>query len=811
MSMTEKILYDVRYARRRLLRNRTFSLAITLSFALGIGANAAMMTLLDALLFRVPAHVRAPERLMQVSVRTVPDYEALARRSRSFASVGAAGSQPLTLETDHGSFATVRALYASATYFSTLGTTPLLGRFPAPDEQQRGAAPVAVLAASAWRRWFGADRVLLGRTIRLGGKPFTVIGVAPEGFVGFGRVPADVFLPLQSAALFMGDAPFADRRITWLQTTGRLKPGYSVSQAALEVTTLLRQAQTADPRFASEIPAAPVVPLLQVLRDSRGTAARVALWVGIVAIVILLVAAINVANLVVVQTARDGYADAVHAALGASPGRVLRLRAVELLLLGVVGSGAGLLLAMTVMRVAVAVLASTVTLVGIALDARFASIGLTTTLVALGVGLVPSLLVRRRMDLSRLVRLGAQAPRRGALRMRQALVGGQLVLVTMLLVGAGAFQKSVRAVQATDLGVREQGLYVVPLDFESIATPPGQIPERLERLHARIRAISSVAGTADVVGRTFLGEISLTQSVPGRDSLPSVRALPYVPVGIVSPEYFRVVGTPIIAGRGFDAADVGGQRRVMVVSQRFADAYWPNENALGRCVHLFGSGACTDIVGVTKDRRGLPPDSARIPEYYVAAGSPDIPVEPTAAFSPRVLLVRTTAVRAGLEAEIARAVRSEVPDLPLVQVRPLQELLDPGLRSWRLGARLFTTFAALAFLLGAVGIYGVFSMMLEQRRREFAVRLALGAQTSRIALGLVVDLLRIVGIAAGVGLVVGWSVRRWTKPLLFATSTVDPWILLPTAGLLLLLGLLASLRPIREVAHIEPAVLLRSE
>lgn len=811
MIVTDQLAFDLRYARRRLWLHRTFSLAIMLSLALGIGANTAMVSLLDALMFRAPAHVRETNEIIQLSVGTFLDYEALAERSRSFSAVGAAGNQPLTLETEKGALTTVRVVYASDSYFSTFGTTPLIGRFPAKDENRSGVDPVAVLAAATWRRWYGSDRAVLGRTIRLGGRPFTVIGVAPEGFVGFGRHPADVFVPLRSASLFMGEAPFADRRITWLQSFGRLRSGVDQRQAALEVTAFLREGQAAEPQFGSELPATPVVALVQALRENRHSVVQVAVWVTSVAVIILLVATLNVANLVGLQSARDGFADAVHAALGASPARVMRLRLVELGMLGAIGASAGVLLAVMVLRVSVLLLAPSGVIVNVPLDARLALISLTSILVALGMGLIPSLVLRRKIEVASMLRRVVGNPRRGVVGTRQAVVGLQLALLAVLLVGAGAFRKSVRAAQASDLGIQERGLYVVPVDFKSISTPPSQIRERLDRLHERLRTIPSVAGSADVVGQTFLGEISLTQSVPGRDSLPSARALGFVSAGIVSLGFFRVVGVSIIAGRGFDQEDVGSQRRVMIVSQQFAEAYWPGESALGRCVHVFGSGECTDVVGVTKDRRGPPPDSARIAEYFIPSGAPGIPTEPTAAFSPRVVLVQVSTPRQGIESEIARTVRGELPNLPLVQVRSLQELLDPGLRSWRLGARLFTSFASLALVLGAIGIYGVLSMMLEARRREFAVRMALGARTSSIAWVLFRDMLRIVGVAVALSLYVGWSVRRFTQPLLYATSTMDPWVLLPTAGLLVVLAVIAGVRPVNDVSRIEPAVLLRGD
>lgn len=811
MNLADQLAFDLRYARRRLLQHRTFSLAIALSLALGIGANTAMVSLLDALMFRAPAHVREANQVMQLSVATFLDFEALAQRARRFASVGAAGSQPLSLETENGTLSTVRAAYVSDSYFTTFGTTPLVGRFPAADENRRGAEPVAVLAASTWRRWFGSDRGIVGRNIRLGGRAFTVIGVAPEGFVGFGRRPADVFLPLLSATLFMGEAPFADRRISWLQTFGRLRAGASSRQAALEVTAFIREGQNAEPRWGNELPATPIVPLLQALRDSRQSVAQVAVWVTAVAGIILLVAAVNVANLVGLQSKRDEFANAVHAALGASPARVVRLRVVELGVLALMGAGAGVLLAALIRRIYVLLLVPSGVLVDIPLDGRFAITCVMSTVLALGIGLRPSLVLRRRIEVSSTLRRVADIPRRGSIGRRQVVVGLQLALLAVLLVGAGAFQKSVRAVQAADLGIQAGGLYVVPIDFESISTPPSQIRGRLDRLHERLRTIPSVVGTADVVGRTFLGEISLTQSVPGRDSLPSARTLGVVPADIVSQDFFRVVGTPVIAGRGFDDSDIGAARRVMIVSQRFAEAYWPGESAIGRCVHLFGSAACTDVIGVAKDRRGVPPDSGRIAEYFVPSGAAGIPTEPTAAFSPRVILVKVSAPRSGIEGELAQVVRSELPNLPLVQVRPLQDLLDPNLQSWRLGARLFTSFASLAFLLGAIGIYGVLSMMLDARRREFAVRMALGARTSRIAWTLIVDLLRVIGVALAISIYVGWSTRRITQPLLFATSTVDPWILSSTAGLLLVLAAIAGARPVRDVACIEPAVQLRGD
>lgn len=818
----EGIVHDVRYALRGLRRQPGFAAAVVLALGFGLGATAAMFGIVDRLLLRPPAHVRAPEDVGRLyftetfswagvvtqESTSYPDFVTLRDHTRAVRQVAA--YFPRALSVGRGRDAQqVRSIAASGAYFPLLGVRPVLGRFfgPAEDALPTGQR-VAVISDGFWRRRFGADSSVLGRTIELDQTAFTVIGVAPAGFTGVGLNAVDVWVPLSTVGAHTigeGWEHFGGWR--WIRLLARRTPGYTREQANAEMTTIYRAAlqERGHPDSTATVTVGSIIAARGPHDGGSGVSeARISLWLGGVAVFVLLIACANAVNLLLARAVRRRREIGVRLALGVSRGRLVRQLLVEGLLLAVLGGVAGLTIARWGGGVLRALLLPGVSWHESLFDTRLLGLaGGLVLLVAMVTGLAPAAHALSQ-NLIGSVKAGAREGPSGRSRVRQGLVLLQATLSVVLLVGAGLFVRSLRNVRGIPLGFDASRVLLVDLnltdaDAETRDALFQQARDRVARLPVVERA--SVALSAP-----FWSSFSTGLRVPGLDSLPTSQdGGPYV--NAVTPEFFATMGTPILRGRGFSEADGRSAPRVAIVSETFARMVWPREDAIGKCL-ILGSdtAACSTVVGIAADaRRQSLTGDAPVMQYYTPLAQEQ---------SPGVMRVLFVRVRGDLDkalVAVRRETQSVSADLPYPTVRYLADLVEPEIRPWKLGATLFSIFGAVALALAALGLYSVVAYSVAQRVHEMGVRVALGARGGDLARLVVRQTLWVVAVGLAVGLVAAVIAGRWAQPLLFHVSPRDPVVLGAVTGTLLLVGVLASLAPARRAARVSPAEVLKAE
>jgi predicted permease len=816
---------DLRYAARQLRRAPGFTAVVVLTLALGIGANATMFGVLDRLLLSGPAHVVDADRIVRLYATTadaaapttssvVPyaTYEALRAGAPAFAQLAAytmAVDAPVGRDDD---VEQLRLRAATATLFPLLGVRPALGRFfgPAEDTPPVGA-PVVVLGHETWQRRFAGDSAVLGRTLLVDGRTFTVVGVAPRGFTGAEHEPADLWIPMGSQLTPPRPDWPTTRSASWVQVVGRVAPGATLDRATMEATRTERRAWAA----VDALPAQREIemsarPLWFDRSGKESLEVSVSRWLQGVAAAVLLVACANVANLLLARAVRRRREVAVRLALGIGRGRLLRLLVAEGMLLAVVGGATGLLLAYWGGEFLRATLLENMRWAGSPVDARVLAVAAAVTLATgLLVSLVPAVLASRS-DLVAGLKSGTPG---GGTRsqLRGALTIAQAALSVVLLVGAGLFVLSLQKVRGLRLGIDTDRVVLVEMSYPRlIELPEAQRgAERARRaamraeLHERLRRLPGVAATAASAGTPFWSAMSRSLRVEGHDSLPTLPGGgPYV--SAVTPDYFAAAGTRLVRGRGFTSADRAGAERVALVSTTMARVLWPRGDAIGRCLYVGADTApCARIVGIAEDVRRFQLREEPAMQYYVPLDQ--LPGETA------VTMVRAAGDPAALMPVISRHVQQLDPSVRYVTTRLLQDVVHPQMRPWRLGAALFGLFGVLALLVAAIGLYSVMSYTTAQRTHELGVRLALGARpgdVGRLVLGSGVALTG-GGILLGVlAAVVG---GLWAEPLLFDVSPRDPVVIGGVVLTLLGVAVLASVVPARRATRIAPSAALRTE
>lgn len=823
----ERLGQDLRYALRALGRAPGLTLAVVLTLGLGIGINAAMFGVVDQLLFRNPAYLPQPDQVHRIylhregrqGLRTETTFEYaryldLRRWTTSFSHFAAFSVRTLPVGT--GTAARQEPVgTVSAELFDIFDPRPLLGRFfTAAEDSVPVGSTVAVLSWGYWQSHYGGARDALGQVLRIGTTDYTIIGVAPRGFEGVadGQSPG-LFIPVTAYA---GHEAYIRNRATyftrynwsWMDVIARRKPGVSTATASADLSQAYRKSYDAEreesPELAPPEVARPTALAGALLRE-RGPRAspetRVAAWVGGVALVVLLIACANVANLLLARAVRRRREVAVRLALGVSRGRLAAQLLTESLLLAGGGALAGLLLGTWGGRVLQALfLPDRPDLTALA-DRR--TLLLTFALAALAgvlTGMAP-LLQARRTDLTESLKSGARdgGYRRG--RMRTALLLAQAALSAVLLVGAGLFVLSLRHIHAVPLGYDTRPVvYVYPeqrgtrLDDDAAAA----LRRRLREAAAALPEVQQAAlGLTVPFWDTWVEDLS----VPGIDS---VQRLGSFTLQGASPEYFATVGTRILRGRGFTEADTRSAPRVAVVSQAMAATLWPGQEALGQCMKVEADSLpCTTVVGIAENihQNSLIDDPSL--HYYM----------PVAQYHPEagVLFVRVRGEGADQVETLRRTLQALMPGDAYVRVTPMRDIVEPTMRSWQLGATMFTAFGGLALVLAAIGLYGVIAYDVAQRDHELGVRIALGARGRDIVRMVVGDGLRVAlaGVLTG-SLLALWA-GGWLAPLLYEQSPRDPEVFLGVAAALLVVALLASTLPALRATRVDPNTALRSD
>lgn len=826
----EAVWKDAIATLRGLRRSPAFTIGILLTFALGFGANAAMFSVLDRLLFRSPPLLRDPASVHRVylfrTVRGVEDqtggqyarHADLARWTRSFSSV--AGHSIRTLAVGVGQDAReLRVAVVSAGFFGFFDAPPVAGRyFTVAEDTPPAGAPVAVLGHAFWQTQLGGSRDVLGSTLQIGSVLYTIIGVAPREFVGLWPLrPPAAFIPVSSYSASVSGPNWQSNYGTaiGLGTIVRRKPGVNTSTASVDLTnafTLSYRAQYAsesnaralEERIASLRPRAFAGPILPERGPSRSNIAKVATWMSGVTIIVLLIACANVANLLLARAFTKRREIALKLALGVSRARLLSQFLTESMLLAVGGSALGLVLAVWLNALLSGAFLPGAARAPVVTDARtLVFLAMVTVAVGVFASVLPMLQVRR-LSLTDDLKSDARAGTYQRSRARAALLVLEAALSLVLLVGAGLFVRSLHNVRAVRLGFDPDSILVVQPALRGVALDSAGFVALRQRLLAAATTVPGITHASLQFAVPFATMSSWPLYVAGIDS---VRTFGRFDVNAVSSDYFATMGTRLLRGRGIQASDVEGSMLVMVVGASMANVLWPNQDPIGKCVRIEQpANPCTYVVGVAEDihTQSIGPEE-RFFFYYV----------PAAQFRPHEddggLFARVRGDAEDFIEPLRQRLQQEMPGASYVSVTRLGENVEGETRAWVTGASLFTAFGALALVLAGLGLYSMIAYSVAQRRKELAIRTALGAAAADLLRLVLADGLRFATFGVLVGGLIALVAGRWIEPLLFNQSPRDPAVFGVVTALLLLVALTASAIPAVRGARVDPNAALRGD
>jgi predicted permease len=830
---------DTRYALRGLARRPGFTAAAVLTLGLGIGANAAIFSLVNAVLLQ-RLKVNDSQQVVHVNgeggnVLSYPEYADLRDHQTVFDGLAAWGGILASLN-DGGEAQLVRGLIVTGNYFEVLEVRAALGRLLAPsDDVTPGAHPVVVLDHAFWRSRFGARPDVVGRDLRLNGQRFTIVGIAPAGFSGtLLGARRSLYVPMMMQAVmrppragYSGemDPDLLKRRGNrWLTGVGRLKPGRTLEQAVSELSTLatgLEEAQPADARRSLPIRMA-LVPVDVGDPDARARLRAVATLLMAVVGAVLLLACANVANLLLSRAAARRREIAVRIALGASRLRLVRQLLTESVLLGCAGGAAGLLLAQLVLgafRASAPPPGALPIAIQAQLDARVLGFSLALAVTA-GVvfGLAPAL-TATRSALVPALRDESFLPdeRSRAIGLRGALVVSQVALSALLLAAAGLFLRNLREIQAIGPGFDTERLLQTQLPVNLLRYTTAQGREFYRRVVESVAALPGVesASVARVAllggaGRTSSLHIEGRQGPAGRFQSegggPAGRSTEAVSSNVVGPGYFRTLGVPLRAGRVPGELDTEGAPLVAVVSEAFCDVNFPGRpraSVLGERLSLNGpEGPWREIVGVVGDAKYATLTEEPQPVVFLPLGQRHE--------TGVVLYVRARGDPATLVPAVREAVRGLEPNLPLAELRTLAETVSASTWAARMAVVLLSGFAGLALALAAIGVYGVTSFQVAQRTREIGVRMALGARGGDVVGMVVSGGARLIALGLAIGMGLALAAGRSLESLLYGVSGRDPLTLASVPVLLGVVALGACLVAARRATRLDPLQALRT-
>jgi predicted permease len=819
--MFERLRIDALSALRSLVATPVPVIATVVTLAVSVGVNLAMFGLIDRAVLSPPQRVDRPERIVTLGFlppgakpgsapMTSTSFVAFTTvRDQVKAFSGAAAFQrQATTVIVNGEQRQVNAMVVSREYFEVLGASPVFGGgIRSGDASADTAAPPVVLSQSFWRSAMASDRGALSRRLSVDTLEYSIAGVMPEGFSGHSSSDVDLWITFDGA---YRNAPGwdGDARRNFTSIVARLADGQNVAAAETQASAAIDR---------------PVVLRSTVGADIAAPEKRVAWWLAGVSVAVLLIGLANAATLLVVRGARMRYDVAIRAALGASRARLITQAIVEAVLLAIAATVLSLALGSWMDEAVRRILFP-------GLIAR-TMISSTTLWTALASGVIPAIVAAiantwqlpAMVAASQLAGIGPGGGRRTKTMTTLLLV--QTTVCVLLLAGAAMFGGSLYKLRSQDFGMQMSRVLLVDMDAgPGIEATTPILAAALDR----IRQLPDVELATPINNVPFTGFNVPPIAVPGREGPPSVgRQLPFLTA--TTPELFSILGIRLIAGRALTAADDHGAP-VVVVNQSMANGVWPGESAIGKCIRIgfppdwdpsMGPPTpndkvpCREVVGVVHDvrQRSLLPDDNedRLMQYFVPFSQ--VPYPP---FMPRAepqvfgLLVRPRPNSDALAATIHKLIVGDRTDLPFVRVRPYSQVLDRQLRPWSMGTRLLVLFSTLAVGVAAMGLYSAFAYAVSSRRREMAIRIAVGARPSRVMRMVFGEAVMLAGIGSVLGCAAAIGGGRWVRSLLFGVQPSDPLVLGAAAAIMVIVAALATWLPARSASRADPSQLLKT-
>ncbi len=805
------LITDLRYATRTLRKNRGFAAVAVLTLALGIGANTAIFSVVNAVILR-PLPYPHPDEMVQVTAAwkdggvvdsfTVPEFEFYRDHASAFqAMAGYRGGGDLEIKRS-GASEWVKSLRVTDGFFQVLGVSPALGREIVRDETLPGSAQTVILSDSLWRSAFGGDRSVIGRQIQMGEDTYTVAGVMPPGFAFVGQ-PADVFVPLRLGRTIEDQG----------MNTGviaRLKPGTDLAQAQANMGVVFEAFRQSGAAQSGQRGIQLVNYQRYLLGDLRPS---LLMLFGAVAL-LLLIACANVASLIMARANSRQREVSIRLALGAERLQLWRQFLAESLLIALIGGAAGLVAAAWTLKALVASIPWDVpSAADIGIDGRVLVFTLLLALVTSVVFSLTSYGQTSRLDLNSSLKEGGTQAGRSTTRSRtrSALVIGEVALSLMLLVGAGLLIESLYRLHQQKLGFDPEHVYtmVTPLARDAMATP-GEVWNFEQQVLERLKVLPGVASAAAVSKLPLTGPANLPTEHEGHPKH-SIGGMEY---RAVSPEYFRTMQIPILQGRGFQETDTASSTPVAVIGETVARQWWPGKSPIGDRIVVGEYGEHEyaqvlepprEVVGVVPDVKNLTIDEADPTTVYVPASQLFKPFFGSTAW----------AVRTSAKIDVGTAMRAAVtgvnPDQRVVDVQSMSDIVAQSVAHPSFNALLMAIFAALALTLTSVGIYGVLSFHVSRRTQEIGIRMALGAKRSNVIFMVAGEGAALAAAGIGIGLVLALALSRFLTSLLSGIAATDPAVYAVVAIALLGVALLASYIPARRAAKVDPLVALRYE
>ncbi|MCG3161862.1 MAG: hypothetical protein JMDDDDMK_03077 [Acidobacteria bacterium] len=817
---------DLRFGARMLAKNPGFTLIAVVTLALGIGANTAIFSVTDKLLVRSLA-VKEPRQLVlinSVSVKphfvsnafSYPNFSDYRAQNQVLSGLLAFATTQLELKTNDR-IERVSGEYVSGNYFDVLGVGAARGRTFSPEEDRTpGAQPVAVVSDGFWRRRFGADPNLIGRTITLNNIPLTVIGVAPPSFNGMIlEEPTEVWVPALMHPQLAQSKFIENRKDGFLLLMGRIKNGVSQAQAEAGLDALAQQIKEANtppgvitkglPFSEQHIKFEPGGRGISILRKRFSSPLK--LLMAVVGLV-LLIACANVAGLMLARGVARRKEMAIRLAMGAGRWRVARQLLTESLLLAVAGGAVGLLLApwlVTLLVKTQARLSVAETLLGDSIDWRvMAFTALATLLAGIVFGVAPAW-QSARADLVPALKeeSGVSGQRERRFGFRSLLVAAQLALAIVTLTGAGLCIKSLRNLLAIDPGYRTESVLVAPLDLDEKKYDKARGSELQRQFLERLSALPGVESASYGLVMPLSGSRYMSSLfVDGHQPLPDEQMA--FDTNFVGPRYHETMGIGIVAGRGFTEQDRAGAPGVVIVNETMARRLFPGENPLGKRLRVGAGAPPLEIIGVARDIKHHDLTETPIPHF-------DLPALQRGYDSYTNFVMRVKARTADLIPSVRGELLALDSSLQADKINPLSEQIGKALSAMRLASTLIGIFGLVALLLAALGLYGVMSWMVSRRTREIGVRVALGAQSGDVLKLILKQGMLLVGVGAAAGLGAAFLATRLIESLLYGVSRTDLATFAMVALLLAVVALLACWIPARRATKVDPMIALRCD